>query len=159
MFTTYSSLQILLLIAVAMILTAIAVMDIRTRRIPDMLNVALLLCGVAAIYVFPEVHPGARFIGLFAVSLPLLLFTFVVKDSFGMGDVKLMAAAGFLLGWRYAISAFLLGILLGGIYGAVLLISRRRSAREHFAFGPCLAVGIITALAAGETMTHYFPLP
>jgi leader peptidase (prepilin peptidase)/N-methyltransferase len=62
-----------------------------------------------------------------------------------MGDVKLMAAAGFLLGWQGSIIAFVIGILLGGLCGATLLISRLRSAREHFAFGPCLSIGIFAA--------------
>jgi leader peptidase (prepilin peptidase)/N-methyltransferase len=158
MIETYSLFQTALILVASAILVVIGVIDTKTRRIPDTLNLALLLCGVAAIWAFPETDIFSRCVGLFAVSLPLFLFALFIRDSFGMGDVKLMAAAGFLLGWRHALAAFVIGVLIGGIYGVILLISRRRSAKEHFAFGPCLAVGIITALTIGDAIIEYLAL-
>jgi leader peptidase (prepilin peptidase)/N-methyltransferase len=138
--------QIVLSLVVLAALTAISVIDIRKRRIPDLLNLALLACGVAALWIVPGADIVSRLIGLFCVSAPLFIFALAVKNSFGMGDVKLMAAAGFLLGWRHVLTAFAIGAVLGGIYGAILLILRKKSRTDSFAFGPCLAAGIFSAL-------------
>ncbi|MDR1067829.1 MAG: A24 family peptidase [Clostridiales Family XIII bacterium] len=138
--------QIVLSLVVLAALTAISVVDIRKRRIPDLLNLALLVCGVAALWIVPSADIVSRLIGLFCVSVPLFIFAVAVKHSFGMGDVKLMAAAGFLLGWQHVLTAFAIGTILGGVYGAVMLILRKKSRTDSFAFGPCLAAGIFAAL-------------
>jgi leader peptidase (prepilin peptidase)/N-methyltransferase len=146
------TLKVVFIIAIIGVLATISIIDVRTKRIPDMLNLALLACGVAAIWIFPETSVAARFAGMFCVSLPMFLLAAAVKGSFGVGDVKLMASAGFLLGWRGVITAFCAGAILGGICGAALIIARRQTIKGHFAFGPCLAVGILVSLLASQNL-------
>ena len=47
-----------------------------------------------------------RAIGFFIVSLPMYLLTLLIPDCFGGGDIKLIAVAGFLLGWKLTLLAF-----------------------------------------------------
>ncbi len=137
---------ILLTAVTLFILLAIAIIDAKTMTIPNGLNLALLLCGVAAIFICPQLPLLDRFIGLLSVSLPLLIITIIAPQSFGGGDVKLMTAAGFLLGWKQVLVATGVGMLLGSLYGVYLLIAKKKSLKQHFAFGPPLCMGIAYAL-------------
>ena len=123
--------------------------------IPDGLNVALLACGILAVFIMPEIAIVSRLIGLVCISLPLLVFSLVVPGSFGGGDMKLMAAAGFLLGWQSTLVAAVVGLSIGSIYGIFLIASGRKRAREHFALGPSLCAGIAVALLSGDAMLFW----
>ena len=58
-----------------------------------------------------------------------------------MGDVKLEAAAGALLGYPAVLAALFLGVLAGGVAAAFLLLTHRAGRKDAFAYGPYLALG------------------
>lgn len=87
-----------------------------------------------AVFAFPDVTLTERLIGFFSVSLPLFAITLAVPGAFGGGDIKLMAVIGFFLGWKMSLTAFMLAVFSGGIYGIGLLLSKKKGAKEHFAF-------------------------
>ncbi|MDO4566903.1 MAG: A24 family peptidase, partial [Oscillospiraceae bacterium] len=97
-----------------------------------------------------------RLIGVFAVSLPLLLITLFIPGAFGGGDIKLMAVCGFALGWRLALLAAFIGILTGGIYGVYLLAAKKKERKEHFAFAPFLSLGCAVSLLFGESILSWY---
>jgi leader peptidase (prepilin peptidase)/N-methyltransferase len=146
----------ILCFAVLCILLVITRIDAETMEIPDGLNIALLVCGVAAIFVAPEVLLVGRLIGLVCVSVPLLVITLIIPGAFGGGDVKLMAAAGFLLGWQSALVATFIGIIIGGAWGIYLMASGKKGAKGHFAFGPALCAGITVALFFGPHLINWY---
>ncbi|MFZ2362061.1 MAG: prepilin peptidase, partial [Anaerolineae bacterium] len=59
----------------------------------------------------------------------------------GLGDVKLEAAIGALLGYPVALAAIFAGVLAGGVAGAVLLLTKRAGRKDPIAYGPYLALG------------------
>ena len=127
-------------------LSLAAVMDIRTRTIPDWLVVLVALTSM-----LPPGQPNL--LGVFA-GLPLLLAGITI-GGIGGGDVKLMAVTGLLLGWKLNLLAFFLGC----IYGAVIhLIRMKLTHTGHMlALGPYLAMGIMTsALFGQQILTWYF---
>jgi leader peptidase (prepilin peptidase)/N-methyltransferase len=138
------------------VLLVVTRIDAETMEIPDGLNIALLVCGILTIFVAPEVSLVGRFIGLFCISVPLLVITLIIPNAFGGGDVKLMAAAGFLLGWQGALVATFIGILIGGAWGVYLLASGKKGAKGHFAFGPALCAGITVALFFGNPLITWY---
>ncbi len=94
-------------------------------------------------------------IGLFAVSVPLFIIYLVSRGrGIGGGDVKLMAAAGLFLGWKYAI----LALMLGCLFGSVIHIARMKISGEGsvLAMGPYLAAGIICALWFGQPIIEWY---
>jgi len=125
-------------------------------EIPDILNIAIAVCGVIAMFVVPDIGPQSRLIGAAIASVPLLLLAIFVDGAFGLGDVKLMAAAGLLLGWQNCLVALFIGIIIGGIYGVYLLAAKKKRGRDHFAFGPPLCVGIGSAMIAGDGILRLF---
>lgn len=142
-------LNILTLVILYIILVFIAVNDIRTRKIPVVLDILLALTGVMSVFTMPGPSILERVIGMFCISLPMILLDCVVHGAFGGGDIKVMAAAGLLLGWKANIVAFCIAILSGGIYAAVLLIRKKTDKKDHFPFAPFLSIGIAASAFCG----------
>jgi leader peptidase (prepilin peptidase)/N-methyltransferase len=146
----------LLFFAVFCVLLTIALIDADTQTISDGLNIALGMLAVVSIWAGPEVDIQSRLIGLAAVSVPLFVITLFIEGAFGLGDVFLMISAGFLLGWQCTLVAFFIGLIIGGAYGVFTLARRKKGRKDHFAFGPCLAVGIFTSLLAGNHIIDWY---
>jgi leader peptidase (prepilin peptidase)/N-methyltransferase len=147
-----------LFFAVFCVLLTMALIDADTQTISDGLNIALGLLAVASIWIGPEVDIQSRLIGLAVVSVPLFVISLVIEGAFGLGDVFLMISAGFLLGWRGALVAFFIGLIIGGVYGAFALARGKKGRKDHFAFGPCLAVGIFISLLTGDRIIDWYLL-
>ena len=131
------------------LLTVVAVIDWRTFEIPNGLNLAIFLLGVVQL-VADRRNWSLYLIGMCSVSLLFLLLWFITRgNGLGMGDVKLMAAAGLLLGWP----RILLAMILGSVSGALIHTLRmRRGAGRKLAFGPYLSAGIWVAALFGERL-------
>ena len=80
----------------------------------------------------------------------------IVPGGFGGGDIKLMAAAGLLLGWQRSLFAVFLALLAGGGYGIWLLAAHKAGRKDHFAFGPFLCIGIAAALFWGGDVVAWY---
>ncbi len=131
------------------VLAIITFIDADTQEIPPVLNGLLLVIGVVSIWTMPHIDLLERVIGMFCISLPLYLIVLVIPDGFGGGDIKMMFAIGFFLGWKGTVAAFFIGVILGGVYGCFVLFSRKMGRKDHFALGPFLSVGIALSAYAG----------
>lgn len=155
---TIEALMIFLLFSV---LAVIAIIDYDTHTIPDILNEILAGIGVLSIFVMPGPTIIERMIGVFCVSIPMLLVVLLVPEGFGGGDIKMMAVIGIFLGWKATVCGFFFGLILGGIYGAYLMFYKKKGKKEKFPFGPFLSVGIAVSTYAnvGEhLMQHYIDM-
>ncbi|MGP2436528.1 prepilin peptidase [Streptomyces sp. JW3] len=144
----------LLLAPVAVLLT---VVDVRVRRLPDLLTLplagaALVLLGLAALV--PE-HVGSwptALLGTLALGAGYYALFFLNPSGMAFGDVKLALGAGAVLGW-YGWPTLLLGafagFLLGALYGLGLLVTRRAGRGTQIAFGPFLIGGAFLGLLVG----------
>lgn len=141
---------------VCMLLVTISLIDADTQEMPDGLTIALAVISVASIWLMPGETIVSRLIGMACVSLPMLLLDFFIPTSFGGGDIKLMAAAGFLLGWQRTLLAFFIGLVSGGAYGIRLLAKKAKGRKDHFAFGPFLAAGIAVSLFFGGEILRWY---
>ncbi len=146
------SMAALTLFLVSAVLVMITVIDAYTQMIPPVLNIILGALGLLSILTMPGISVAERVIGFFCISVPMFLIVLLVPGGFGGGDIKMMAASGILLGWKGNLAAFFIGLIIGGIYGAFLLISGKKGRKEHFAFGPCLSIGIFVSAYAGIGM-------
>ena len=129
------------------LLMVIAFIDWRTFEIPNGLTLSILVLGIIRLAT-DLVNWKLYVIGLVCVSLFFLIIWFVTGGAgIGMGDVKLMGAAGLLVGWRNIV----LGMFVGCIIGAVIHIIRmKRGANRRLAFGPYLAAGTWLAALFGD---------
>lgn len=153
----FSQLSILFCLTFS-ILIVISVIDFRTYEIPVALNIAIGVLGVIHLILDFE-NLLEYLIGFCAISgfmLALLIIGRAVKgvDAFGGGDIKLMAAAGLLVGWKNIILAFLIGCVLGAVIHSV----RMRVSDEDsvLAFGPYLCAGLFIAMLFGERIIQWY---
>ena len=86
---------------------------------------------------------------LAAIAIPALLYLPSIPfgaGAFGMGDVKLLAGTGLMLGLTRALGGVLSGLLLAGVVLVVLLAARRIGRRSYVPFGPFLIIGALWAV-------------
>jgi prepilin peptidase CpaA len=94
-----------------------ALIDIRTRRVPNVLTLSMASCGVAlAVFHLSGVNLTTALAGC-AVGLALMLPGHVIGAT-GAGDVKLFAAAGTFLGPAGVLTAFVYTLVAGGVLAA-----------------------------------------
>jgi prepilin peptidase CpaA len=114
----------------ASVLTA-AIYDVKARRIPNALNVALTMYGL----MFHLVVAGWKGLlfslaGL-AVGLVLMLIPYALKGM-GAGDVKLMAAVGSVVGTAAIVIVFALASLIGAVLSVLALVLLRRNSKFEY---------------------------
>lgn len=124
------------------ILFLISVIDFKFQMIPNQLNILLLIIGIWSSFVFQQITFRGRILGIFCVSVPMIIMAVLCSGGLGGGDIKLMAASGMLLGVKWNIFAACIGMISGGIYGLFLLITKRARRKDCFALGPFLCLGI-----------------
>lgn len=136
------------------VLIVLSVIDFRTYEIPFGINVFIFILGLIRLVAEPAGWQE-YVIGFFAVSIPLELLLLLSKGrAIGGGDVKLMAAAGFLLGWKKIILALVLGCILGSV---IHILRMKLSNAEHvLAMGPYLAMGIFLSALWGNTWIQMY---
>lgn len=137
-------------------LMVLSVIDWREFIIPNGINLVIFLLGIVRLVTDLANWP-LYVIGMVSVALVfLLLHVLTGGNGLGMGDVKLVAAAGLLLGWPKMILAVLVGSLSGAIIHSIRM---RRGAGRKLAFGPYLAAGIWFSALVGEPLiTAYLSL-
>ena len=139
-----------------LLLVVISSVDIATMEIPNPFVIAALVLGIISIFTMPGTSLPSRILGMFVVSVPLLLITLLVPGAFGGGDIKLMAACGLFLGTKLTLLSFAFAVLTGGLYGIWLLVMKKKSGKEHFAFGPFLCLGMAAALFIGDKVWDWY---
>lgn len=88
--------------------------------------------------------------GIF-VALPIFFIYYISHErAMGLGDVYLSAIIGFLLGWKQGFIALYTAFITGGIYGLILIITRKKKLRSKIAFGPFLVIGTLIMLFYGD---------
>ena len=145
--------------AFALSLVAVSFIDIDFQIIPDEISLGGLVVGVVASALVPSLHGGSTvmqalgrsllgaFVGggvLYATgALGTLMFR---KEAMGGGDIKLLAMAGSILGWKAVMLTFFLAPLLALGPGIVVLLFRRS---HVIPYGPFLSIALLVALFAG----------
>lgn len=144
------------------VLTVIAFIDMDTMEIPPSLNLIILGLGIISLILNligvqkSDVSIIDRLMGAVCVSGFLLIVTILVKGAFGGGDIKLMAAAGVLLGWKGVLTGFLIGLFIGAAIGIVLIARRKKGGKEHMPFGPSLCIGLVLAVLFGQQLVNWY---
>ncbi|MBE5874158.1 MAG: prepilin peptidase [Lachnospiraceae bacterium] len=130
------------------VLIALSIIDIYSCEIPIECNLFIGMLGVLNA-VLNSSRVWKFLIGAIVVSgLLLAIYFFSGGKAIGGGDVKLMAAAGLLLGWKCILLAFIVGCV--GVTMIHPLRMKFFGGKRQLAFGPYLAAGSFIAYLWGE---------
>jgi prepilin peptidase CpaA len=129
---------------------AAAAIDLRTRRVPNALTLAIAATGLGlAAAGLGRVAVGAA-IGGCVVGVMLMLPGHIFGAT-GGGDVKLLGALGTLLGPAGIVTAFLAMAVVGGLMALAIAVRRHQvgQADNRFAYAPAIAAGACVAVVGG----------
>ena len=134
--------------------------DLEFQIIPDEISLGGLALGVALSVLLPSLHgTDSRWLALERSVIGLLvgggllygtglLGDFVFrKESMGGGDIKLLAMAGSILGWKLVALTFFLAPILALIPGLFVLLFKRS---HLIPYGPFLSLGLVLSLFFGS---------
>ena len=129
----------------AAILLAIAWIDLRTRRIPNVIVGPAILLALAAMHW--TIGIGPALLGGVLAPLPLLVARKVAgAGKMGMGDVKLALFVGLILGHELALAGLFIGLLLALAAGAIAVMRGTHTWQSKLPFGPFLTAGALPLL-------------
>ncbi|HEV3284728.1 MAG TPA: prepilin peptidase [Solirubrobacteraceae bacterium] len=144
-------------IGVILLVVPAALIDLEHRIIPNKLTALGAAFALAAGLALDPSGEPERLIAAGAAGGFLLLAALAYPAGMGMGDVKLAAVLGLLLG-RAVAPALLIALLSGVLVGAFVIA--RKGAREGrktaIPFGPFLALGALTAVFAGQAIVDVY---
>jgi prepilin peptidase CpaA len=145
--------------AFSILMVAAAGLDIRYRRIPNVLSLVVLAIGAAFVMtLMPRREAAMTVLGGAATGL-IVWLPFWMLGMLGAGDVKFFAAAAAWLGPRLALYAALLSALLGAVLALGWLFARayRHEPGSAAAMkrGDTIPYGV--AMAAGLAINAWFP--
>lgn len=158
-----SSILMLLVIAVSVaVLVRLCIIDLKIRLLPNVYVLAFAILGVCfhALLGFQALAPIEMIKGAVLVGGILYAIRFVAnwhykQDTLGLGDVKLMAAAGLWLGPQESLVALSIGAFAGIAHGVGVMLwhyAKKRQwlnlARLEIPAGPGFIVGIVIAALA-----------
>lgn len=124
------------------IFLALAATDLERHLLPNRVMYPALALALAVSWLWPGRAPVSGLEGG-AVGFFVMLMIFLVLPGFGFGDVKLEGLIGLVVGLPAVLSALLIGVILGGVGAAGLLLTRRAGMKSAIAYGPYLAGGAI----------------
>lgn len=147
-----------LLLAAALI--ALFAIDLEHQLLPDRITLPGIVAGLLfSIWLPPglrEAVVGVLLGGGFLWALGEGWSRLRGMEAMGFGDVKMLAMIGAFLGWKLVIVTFVLSSFAGGLFAALLLLSRRTTLTSALPFGTFLAAGAFVASLWGERLMHWY---
>jgi leader peptidase (prepilin peptidase)/N-methyltransferase len=154
--------QAVLVAGLLALMPGIALIDLRHRIIPNRLTFPALLLFppviVLAWVIGDAADPAKAVIGLLSFGGGIFVIALVSPKGMGLGDVKLAALIGLVLGslgLRFVGVAAGATIVLGGI-GGIVALTMGRGMKSKIPYGPYLTAGAVVAGLWGEPLASWY---
>jgi leader peptidase (prepilin peptidase) / N-methyltransferase len=134
----------------------IVVSDIHYMIIPD--KILIWFAGIFLLErIFIPLTPWWNsLLGAVTSFVLLLVIALVSKGGMGMGDVKLYALLGFVLGFKLVLLSFFFSTLFGAVIGGLALLFKIVKRKQPIPFGPFIAAGTLTAYYWGSELIDLY---
>lgn len=148
------SFALALYLPVASALLCLSVIDGLMFEIPPQINLFIAAMGILRLLVDRR-NWYEYLIGAVCVSGLFLLIALITKGKgMGGGDIKLMAALGFFLGWKKILLVMVLGCILGAVIHSLIMAFSKKD--KMLAFGPYLSVAGVIAMIWGNKLVEMY---
>lgn len=135
------------------ILVTVMIVDLHTHRIPNVMVFVTLGMGLVLLVIECIMQKGDILglllmygVGLIACLAFFYVMSRLTKDGIGMGDVKLIAAMGWMLGLSTTLIAVLCALLICTVAAVFLLFGKKKKKTDSLPFGPFVFFGYIVML-------------
>ncbi|MBI2124055.1 MAG: prepilin peptidase [Candidatus Wildermuthbacteria bacterium] len=176
-FSISQFLNLLYLLAMAALLIAIFVYDLKHFLIPDkVLYPAIGLAFSWRVFEFLNLGfaqsfdwaPGrmtgwislslvqALLAGISAAAFFLAIFLISRGAAMGFGDVKFAFLLGLFLGWPSILVALFSAFCLGAVSGTALIALKKKGLKSEVPFAPFLIMGTAIAYFFGSSLIHWY---
>lgn len=147
---SFKSLSIILFVWV---MVALAMIDYRTKLLPDVLILPMVWVGLLV-----QMQPDMQTIGIkdsiFGAVFGYLLLWFVAhlflmtrkQEGLGRGDMKLMALIGAWMGPMAIPIVLLMSAVMGGIWQSLAVLRSKAGWKDNFPFGPWIIISALIYL-------------
>jgi len=154
----FSLYAVLLCVFFSMLIVA-SFIDIDHTWIPDRVPAVILILAVWSWFCGPSVSLTERLIGGLGVGLFMLLLSLFTGGGIGLGDVKLMASSGLLLGWKLIVPAFFLAYIFALLFWLPSIVKKKVRAHSEVCMGPFFSAALVLmSLVGNEMITWYLGL-
>lgn len=149
--------------AIGIVLTSlcvtVTVADLKYMLIPNKILLFFAPILIVLRFLFMEAPWWHYVLGGFFGGGLILLIVVLTKGGMGMGDVKLFALCGLVLGIGPAVLAFMLACAFGTVVGVLLIALKAVKRKQPIPFGPWLALGTLVAYLYGtQIISGYLSL-
>ena len=147
-------------LAFACALIVLFVIDLQHRILPNVITFSGIAVGFAASLFLP---PGwlSSLIGILAgggilFAIAEAYYRLRGIEGLGMGDVKMLAMIGAVLGWPLMLLTLVFASFAGSVVGVGLIASGRGGMQAALPFGTFLALGALVAAIAGDPILSWY---
>ena len=147
-------------LAFASALIVLFVIDLQHRILPNVITLPGIAAGFAASLFLP---PGwlSSLIGIVAgggilFAIAEAYYRLRGIEGLGMGDVKMLAMIGAVLGWPLMLLTLVFASFAGSLVGVGLMASGRGGMQAALPFGTFLALGALVAAVAGDPILTWY---
>jgi leader peptidase (prepilin peptidase)/N-methyltransferase len=141
-------------------LIVLFVIDLQHRILPNAITFPGIAAGFAASLFLP---PGwlSSLIGIVAgggilFAIAEAYYRWRGVEGLGMGDVKMLAMIGAVLGWPLMLLTLVFASFAGSVVGVGMIASGRGGMQAALPFGTFLAIGALVAAIAGDPILTWY---
>ncbi len=116
------------IIAIVMLSFA-TINDYKERKVKNIIPAIMIVLGIIAnMFFYQDVNLlySSLISFLYFFSLFFIPRLFHINEFMGAGDIKLLMATSFLLGWKFSLYTFLYSVIIGSIILVILNLRRIR---------------------------------
>jgi prepilin peptidase CpaA len=115
---------------IAIVMLSIATInDYKERKVKNIIPAIMIVLGIIAnMFFYQDVNllHSLLISFLYFFSLFFIPRLFHINEFMGAGDIKLLMATSFLLGWKFSLYTFLYSVIIGSIILVILNLRRIR---------------------------------
>lgn len=135
--------------------------DIKEHRIPDKLNLLLLLLNIIFLgigfFVTRELNTIIeRSVCFFASGITFITIAIISKGAIGGGDIKLFSILGLIFELKKYVLMIFLTFLLAGIYSITMCLLRKIDRKTQIPMAPFIALSSIIVIYYGEIILQLY---
>ncbi|MGB9866679.1 MAG: prepilin peptidase [Bacillota bacterium] len=140
----------------SLVLICCSIVDLVVWLIPNMFLVYGALSTLMILLTLDFSNLAVHLCTSLAAGLFFAGANWLSRGGMGLGDVKMSAVIGLVLGPAQSVVAFILAVFAGAATGLALMLARGSGFKERIAFGPFLTLGCITSMVWSEQIIAWY---